>query len=138
MSDQEAAPRYRFGPLERRGLVAGWRGGQIAAVAGALVVAVGILRARPSVAGAALAFVAVAAGVVVATWPVAGRTAEQWVPDAARHLEALRRQRKIRRRQPFATLRFLDVDLAATGPVPTGARPASGLTGRQSRGRAPA
>ena len=32
----ETSPtRYRFGPLERRGLVAGWRGGQIGAVAAA-------------------------------------------------------------------------------------------------------
>ena len=115
MVDDEAAPRYRFGPLERRGLVAGWRGGQIAAVAVSLVVAVGILRAHPSLAGAALAFVVVAAGVTVATWPVAGRTAEQWAPDAVRHLDALLRQKKLRRRQPFATLRFLDIDLAGTG-----------------------
>ena len=33
-------PRYRFGPLERRGLIAGWRGGQIAVGGGGLVVGV--------------------------------------------------------------------------------------------------
>jgi hypothetical protein len=114
MSDPDEAPRYRFGPLERRGLVAGWRGGQIACVAGALVVAVGILRARPSTAGAALAFVAVAAGVVAATWPFGGRTVEEWAPDAVRHVDTLRRERQVGRRQPFATLRFLHVDLART------------------------
>ena len=69
-------------------------------------------------AGAAVAFVAVAAGVGIATWPVGGRTAEQWAPDAARHVDALRRQRKVRRREPFATLRFLDIDLARDGPTP--------------------
>ncbi len=115
MNEDEAAPKYRFGPLERRGLVAGWRGGQIAAVATALVVAVGILRARPSLAGAAVAFVAVAAGVMVATWPVAGRTAEQWAPDAVRHVGTLLRQKKLTGRQPFAALRFLDIDLTGTG-----------------------
>ena len=43
MTTGESPTRYRFGPLERRGLVAGWRGGQIAAVAVALVVGVGVL-----------------------------------------------------------------------------------------------
>jgi hypothetical protein len=76
--------RYRFGPLERRGLIAGWRGGQIASVAAGLVVAVTVLRARPDVAGGVLALVAVAGGVGVACWPVAGRTAEEWVPTVAR------------------------------------------------------
>lgn len=120
MADDVSASRYRFGPLERRGLVAGWRGGQIAVVAFALVVALGILRARPSPIGVAGAFVAVAAGVVTATWPVAGRTVEQWAPEAARHLDALRHRRKIRRRQPFATVCVLDVDMA---PAATGAGP---------------
>ena len=104
VADEEGAPRYRFGPLERRGLVAGWRGGQIAAVAAGLVVAVGVLRADPSPAGAFMAFLAVAAGVGTATWPVGGRTAEQWAPDAARHVDTLRRQRRMPRRAPFATL----------------------------------
>ncbi len=117
MAENETAPRYRFGPLERRGLVAGWRGGQIAAVALGLVVAVGILRARASAAGVAGAFLAVAAGVVAATWPVAGRTAEEWAPDAARHVDTIRRQKKVSRRQPFATLRFLHVDLGRTETV---------------------
>jgi hypothetical protein len=113
VAEQDTAPRYRFGPLERRGLVAGWRGGQIAAVAVGLVVAVGVLRVRPSPAGAAVAFLAVAFGVAVATWPVGGRTAEEWAPDAVRHVEAIGRQRRLRRRQPFASLRFLHVDLTA-------------------------
>jgi hypothetical protein len=124
VSDEEAPPRYRFGPLERRGLVAGWRGGQIAVVAVALVVAVGILRARPSAAGVAAAFVSVAAGVVTATWPVAGRTAEQWAPEAARHIDTLRRRHKMRRREPFATLRVLAVDVTPTAAAPGALFPA--------------
>jgi hypothetical protein len=112
--EQEAAPRYRFGPLERRGLVAGWRGGQIAVVASGLGVAVGVLRARPSPAGVVVAFLAVAVGVAAATWPVRGRTAEEWAPDALRHIEAVGHQRSLRRRQPFASLRFLHVDLTPT------------------------
>jgi len=118
VADDGGTPRYRFGPLERRGLVAGWRGGQIAAVATGLVVAVGVLRARPSAAGAAVAFLAVAVGVGTATWPVGGRTTEEWAPDAARHVDAVLRQRRVRRREPFATLRFLEIDLTRAGAVP--------------------
>jgi len=80
------APRYRFGPLERRGLMAGWRGGQIAAVAGALVVAVVALRVWPNPAGALVAFVVVAGGAAMACWPIGGRTPEQWLPLMARWL----------------------------------------------------
>ncbi|HXQ19017.1 MAG TPA: SCO6880 family protein [Acidimicrobiales bacterium] len=76
--------RYRFGPLERRGLIAGWRGGQIASVAAGLVVAVVVLHARPDVAGGVLALVAVAGGIGAACWPVAGRAPEEWAPTVAR------------------------------------------------------
>lgn len=76
--------RYRFGPLERRGLIAGWRGGQIASVAAGLVVGVFVLRWRPSVAGVILALGFAGAGVMVAVWPVGGRTAEQWCPLVVR------------------------------------------------------
>ena len=62
--------RYRFGPLERRGLVAGWRGGQIASVAGGLVVAVLVLRSRPTPVSVVVALVTVVGGVALACWPV--------------------------------------------------------------------
>ena len=57
--------RYRFPPLERRGVIAGWRGGQIASVAVSLVFAVLALRSRPSVGGIILALVSVAVGVAL-------------------------------------------------------------------------
>jgi predicted MFS family arabinose efflux permease len=41
--------RYRFGPRERGGALAGWRAGQILTVALGLVVGVLILRAEPNV-----------------------------------------------------------------------------------------
>ncbi len=76
--------RYRFGPLERRGLVAGWRGGQIASVAGGLVVAVLVLRSRPTPVSVVVALVTVVGGVALACWPVGGRTGEEWLPTVAR------------------------------------------------------
>ncbi len=72
--------RYRFGPLERRGLIAGWRGGQIAAVSVGLVVGVAVLRGRASLTGLSVAVLSVCAGIVIACWPIRGRTAEQWLP----------------------------------------------------------
>jgi hypothetical protein len=76
--------RYRFSPLERRGVIAGWRGGQIASVAVSLVFAVLALRSRPTVGGIALAAAGVAVGVALAFWPVFGRTGEQWFPLVVR------------------------------------------------------
>jgi len=76
--------RYRFPPLERRGVIAGWRAGQVAAVAVGLVLAVLSVRSRPSLAGVALASVWVGGGVALAFWPVAGRTGEQWLPVVIR------------------------------------------------------
>lgn len=77
-------PRYRFGPLERRGLVAGWRGGQIASVAAGIVVGVVVVRGHPSPPAMALAFASVVASVAFAWWPFGGRTAEQWLPTVVR------------------------------------------------------
>jgi hypothetical protein len=76
--------RYRFSPLERRGVIAGWRGGQIASVAVSLVFGVVALRSHPTVGGIALAVTGVGIGVAVAFWPVAGRTSEQWFPLVVR------------------------------------------------------
>jgi hypothetical protein len=77
---------YRFGPLERRGVLAGWRGGQIAAVGSTLLAAVLVLAARADPFGAGVAVVLVASGVGVACWPVSGRTAEEWLPTVVRWL----------------------------------------------------
>lgn len=90
MSDTDGVERvrYRFSPLERRGVIAGWRGGQIAAVASSLVIGVLALRWRPSVVGVLAAVVALAVGVALAFWPILGRTGEQWLPLAARWLVA--------------------------------------------------
>ena len=112
-----SSARYRFGPLERRGVVAGWRGGQIAAVATGSVVAVGALRSLSSVMGIAAALAAVVLAVGVATWPLGGRTAEEWAPDAARHAAAVAGRRRPDRRSVFAGVRIVRVEFGPTGAV---------------------
>jgi hypothetical protein len=76
--------RYRFGPRERGGALAGWRAGQILTVAVGLVVGVLILRAEPNVAGVGVAVLILAACGAMATWPVSGRTGDQWLPVVVR------------------------------------------------------
>jgi hypothetical protein len=115
-SDESPSVRYRFGPLERRGLVAGWRGGQIATVGAGLLVAVLVLRADSSFTGALVSLGVVGAAVGVATWPIAGRTIEEWAPDAVRHGSGASRRRAMRRSDPFVTLRLVAVDLVAPAP----------------------
>ena len=82
----DARLSYRFGPLERHGLLGPLSIGQFLTIAGALAAAVLILNLAPSAGGAMLgvALVLIAAG--VATVPIAGRTAVQWTPLVLAHL----------------------------------------------------
>ena len=136
MSDTSPT-RYRFGPLERRGLVAGWRGGQIGAVAVALVVGVGVLRASASPLGVVVALVSLAVGVAVATWPIGGRTAEQWAPDALRHVLTLGRgsgSHPGSRSGPFNGVRLIGVDPSAGSDTTVG-MPVAGIGVLHDRSR---
>jgi len=76
----QEARRYRFGPLEQRGIVGGLRSGQAAVVAVSLVGVVVLLQlsSSPLVVFAALGLAA--GGMAVAFYPLYGRTPEQWVP----------------------------------------------------------
>ena len=76
----ERAARYQMGPRSTRGLIAGWRTGQIIFVAVGLVLAVGVLRSIGGVEGAFLGLLIVSGAVAAATWPIGGRSLEQWVP----------------------------------------------------------
>lgn len=78
--NSERGSRYRFGPRERGGALAGWRAGQIMTVAVGLVFGVLALRWEPNAVG-----VAAAVGILVlygalATVPVSGRTGDEWLP----------------------------------------------------------
>lgn len=79
----ESEPRrYRFGPLERRGVVGGLRGGQVAVVASALAGTVLLLNVSSAAPVALAAVLLAVAGAGIAFYPFAGRTLEQWVPVA--------------------------------------------------------
>ena len=110
----EESPRYHLGPRSRRGLVAGWRGGQLAAVATCLLAGVVLLRYVGGAGGAMLAFVFVAFSAAFATWPLAGRSAEQWTPVVATHL-ARRAGVSRRRRSALSTLELDEIPIGAAG-----------------------
>jgi hypothetical protein len=79
-----ADARYRFGPLERRGLIGGCRSGQVAGVAAGLAVAVGLLRADSRLPGVAGALACLGTAMAVVSWRLQGRTVEQWLPVVVR------------------------------------------------------
>ncbi len=83
MTERQGA-RYRFGPPERSGALAGWRAGQILSVAGGLLIGVAALRVSPNVAGVAVALVVLFLCVALATWPVSGRSGDEWLPVLVR------------------------------------------------------
>ena len=76
----ETRERFVFSPRDRRGLIAGARTGQLVIVASGLVLGLAALHIvhGPARALVAIAFVVVAIAAV--TWPVGGRTVEEWVP----------------------------------------------------------
>ena len=110
----EETARYQLGPRSRRGLVAGWRGGQLAAVGGGLLVGVLLLRSVGGAGGALLAFVSVASAVAFSTLPLAGRSAEQWTPVVASHL-ARRAGVSRRGRSALSTLELDEIPVGVTG-----------------------
>ncbi len=71
---------YRFGPIERRGILGPVRAGQAAVLAVGLLVAIAALTRAPSGGGALLGTTSVAVAAMLAVAPLAGRTAEEWAP----------------------------------------------------------
>jgi hypothetical protein len=78
--------RYLFSPLERRGVVAGLRTGQLLILAGGLVVAISAMRTAPTAVGLAAAVAVVSVALAVAFVDVGDRSVEQWLPVVIRHL----------------------------------------------------
>ncbi len=100
----EVEPRYRLGPLERRGTVAGWRAGQVGLVAASCTLAGLVVACSTAGPALLLAVVLVGGGVLGATLPVAGRPCDEWLPSLLAHL---------RRRGP-RRLVCVDVDAVAS------------------------
>ncbi len=110
MSGERGGSRYRFGPRERGGGLAGWRAGQIVTVAVGLVFGVLVLRWEANAMGVAAAIGILVLYGALATVPVAGRTGDEWLPvvvcwgtrragvRGAAHLGALRGLRLLPRR----------------------------------------
>ncbi len=76
--------RYRFGPREQRGVIAGWRVGQLGSIALGLIVAVLALRAQSNVAGIFTAALAIGSSAAFSFWPISGRTGDEWLPSVVR------------------------------------------------------
>ena len=91
---------YRFGPLERRGLLGPVRAGQAVLLAAGILFAVGILDQSPDAGGAFGALVAFGTSIAIAVVPIGRRTAAEWAPVAARF--ALRRARRATRFRSIA------------------------------------
>jgi hypothetical protein len=87
----EDARRYRFGPLERRGLVGSLRPLQVFVLAAAMTLSVVLMRLLPTGVGVLAALALVVASLGFCFWPIAGRSAESWLPIVGRF--ALRRTR---------------------------------------------
>src|SRR4051794_34950216 len=82
-SDSKPNRTYRFGPLERRGVVGGLHPSQVLCLGIAAAAAVILLRATPNGAGFGVAVATVAAGAALAFAPITGRTPIAWVPVLA-------------------------------------------------------
>jgi hypothetical protein len=104
---------YRFGPLERRGILGQVRGGQAAAVAAGAVAAIVVLDRAPTAAGACAAMLLLAGSLLVAFAPVGRRTVDEWVPViVAFALRLVRGRLRFRSRAP------VDGMLATERPEP--------------------
>jgi hypothetical protein len=73
---------YRFGPLERRGILGPVRAGQAGLLAAGALLAIATLDQAPSAIGALLATLFFAGAVVLAVAPLGKRTLEEWLPVA--------------------------------------------------------
>ena len=77
---------YRFGPLERRGLLGSIRLGQALIIVAGVVGAVALLDRLPNAGGVVVGVMLVGAATIGVTVPFAGRTAEQWAPVAGAYV----------------------------------------------------
>jgi hypothetical protein len=94
---------YRFGPLERRGILGPVRAGQAGALATGTLLAIIALNSAPNGAGVLLAGLLFVTAVAVAVAPVGSRTLDEWAPIAASYsLRRIGRRTRTRSQLPRA------------------------------------
>ena len=97
---------YRFGPLERRGILGPVRAGQAVLLAVGALLAIATLDQLPTASGALLATAMFAGAVGGAVAPIGRRTAEEWAPLAVSFAwRSLRRRRRWRSDLPSRGIR---------------------------------
>jgi hypothetical protein len=84
MSEGESR-KYRFGPIERRGVIGSLRPTQVGILAASLTIAVILMRVPGGGAGVVCALLLAAGAAAVCFWPVSGRSIEEWLPLASAH-----------------------------------------------------
>ncbi|HEY2960135.1 MAG TPA: SCO6880 family protein [Actinomycetota bacterium] len=75
--------RYRFGPLERRGLIGSLGPGQLLILAATVLLTIVLVQALKSGAGLSLGLLVLSAGGLASFVPFQGRTLNEWVPVLA-------------------------------------------------------
>src|SRR4051794_11871190 len=71
---------YRFGPLEQRGIIGGFRRGQVLCIARACVGGVAVVNVWSTTGGFLSALLLIVCGSGLAVVPISGRTIEEWAP----------------------------------------------------------
>jgi hypothetical protein len=105
---------YRFGPLERRGLLGPVRAGQAATLGAGALLAIVMLDQVPTATGALVATLLFGSLIVVAVVPIGRRTAQEWAPIAIAFV--VRRVLGLARfRSPVPTRGMLADERAALG-----------------------
>src|SRR5919106_4713130 len=89
--------RYRFGPLEKRGLIGSLRPTQVILIAVSLTLGVVLMRTLSGGSGVVAALVLALTTTAFCFWPISGRSAEAWLPIVARHAAARVLRTHIRR-----------------------------------------
>jgi hypothetical protein len=74
------ARRYRFGPLERRGLVGGLRTSQVMVIGATLALVILLLQISHATGMVLIVLLVMVAAAGLCFAPIVGRTAEQWTP----------------------------------------------------------
>src|SRR4029453_10779717 len=111
--------RYRFGPLERRGLIGSLSPGQLVILGVAILATIAMVQALKSGAGLGLGMVLLSVGGLASFVPYQGRTLNEWMPVLASFL-GRRLTRRHRYPAPGAATRFRGGDVPVSLPAEIG------------------